>query len=290
MMPTFTMDPFAVGKNYPENPHLRSIVRQPMHDDELPIPVGVVSPAYALVQHHELGSLVVESLQRLDLFYDRLRCEVGMTQLGEWMTLRFYMGDDYSLTPPDGHPLDLRIEAVNSVDGSGKLILLMSWFRLICENGLVVRDTLTQLADVHDSRLKLGRLDAVIVEGLKLADADRKRLEQWARSRVNDAKLATWADSALAKTWGKKAAARCLHICRTGFDADFVDPFEGGKPSERRLTSTVVVPGAASPVLNAYDAAQALSWVATSRPNVDERLAWQTDIPQLIRALAPKAG
>jgi len=133
MMPTFAMEPFAVGKNYPENPHLRSIVRQPMHDHELPIPVGVVSPAYALVQHHELGCLIVESLQRLDLFYDRLRCEVGMTQLGEWMTLRFYMGDDYSLTPPDGHPLDLRIETVNSVDGSGKLILLMSWFRLICE-------------------------------------------------------------------------------------------------------------------------------------------------------------
>jgi hypothetical protein len=287
LLPTFAKQPFALGENYPANPHLLSIVRQPMQWSDLPIPVGVVSPSYALVQHYELGDLIVDCLRRMDLFYDRLRCELEITALGEWATLRFHLGDDYSLTPPDGHQLDLRIEAVNTVDGSGRLLLLMSWFRLVCSNGLGVRDTLTQLADVHDRRMNLRRVDEVIAHGLKIADADRELLIAWARSRIDDERLVAWVDGPVAKTWGKKAAARCLCICREGRDAEFADPFEGGRPSERTMTPGARVPGMSPPVRNAYDAAQALSWIATSRVNVDERLSWQTDIPKLVHALLP---
>lgn len=284
-VPLFEMYPFAVDGEATPNPYLRSIVRMPMGPDEDPIPVGVVSPAYALAQHRLLGDLCVESLKRLGLFYDRLRCDLELTELGEWMALKLYLGDDYSLTPPDGHPLDLRIELFNSVDGSSRLILGMSWFRLVCSNGLVVRDTLTELADVHDRNLDLSKLDAAIVEGLRLANADRARLSKWSGARVRPDRLVEWVDGALASAWGKKAAARCLHISLTGADAEFVDPFEGGKPSERRLRPTCRVPGADVPATTAYDIAQSLSWIATSRSNVEERLAWQTDIPKLIAKL-----
>jgi hypothetical protein len=45
------------------------------------------------------------------------------------------------------------------------------------------------------------------------------------------------------------------------------------------------VPGAAKPATSLYDVSQALSWIATQRLNVEERLGWQTDIPKLIGAL-----
>lgn len=289
LLPRFDIRPFAMGENFPRNPHLNAVVRLPDLEGDHPIPVGVVSPSYSLVQHVELGIAIVKSLRQLDLYYDRLWCELEITALGEWMTLRFHLGDDYSLTPPDGYPLDLTIEAVNTVEGSGRLVLLMSWYRLICSNGLAVRDTVTQLTDVHLGQMHLDRVQPLIEDGLRAADRDRRRLIAWSRARVDDARLVAWADGPLAKAWGKKAAARCLHICRTGRDAKFADPFEGGKPSERTLVPTTIVPGAAAPVRNSYDAAQALSWIATTRANVDERLSWQTDIPQLIRDLAPEA-
>lgn len=284
-VPSFEMWPYSVGGGATENPYLRSVVRLPLVDSEQPIPVGIVSPGYALVQHRALGDFCVDTLRRLDLFYDRLRCDVELTELGEWMALRFCLGDDFSLTPPDGHSLDLRVEVFNSVDGSSRLLLAMSWFRLVCSNGLTVRDTLTEIADIHDRHLDVGKLDQAIVQGVELAAADREKLLDWFGSRVSQEAQAAWADGALASTWGKKAAARCLHICATGSDGEFVNPFAGGKPSERKLRSTGIVPGAATPATSLYDVSQALSWIATQRLNVEERLGWQTDIPKLIGAL-----
>lgn len=284
-VPSFEMWPYSVDGGATENPYLRSVVRLPLTRSEQPIPVGIVSPSYALVQHRALGDFCVQTLRRLDLFYDRLRCDVELTELGEWMALRFYLGDDFSLTPPDGHPLDLRVEVFNSVDGSSRLLLALSWFRLVCSNGLTVRDTLTEIADIHDRTLDLSRLDRAIVTGIERANTDREKLLHWFGSRVREESLAGWVDGPIARTWGKKAAARCLHICRTGSDGEFVNPFGGGKPSERKLRTTCKVPGAAKPATSLYDVSQALSWIATQRPNVEERLAWQTDIPKLISEL-----
>jgi hypothetical protein len=285
MLPRFDIRPFAVSPNLPANPHLNAVVRLPANEGEHPIPVGVVSPSYTLLQHAALGEAIIRGLRDLDLFYDRLRCELEITPLGEWMSLRFHLDDSFSLTPPDGYPLALTIEATNTVEGSGRLVLLMSWYRLVCANGLTIRDTITQLSDVHLGQMQLDRVQGVIKDGLQAAQADRRRLAAWARAGIDDARLTAWVDGPVAKAWGKKAAARCLHICKTGRDADFADPFEGGKPSERTLVPRAAVPGAVVPVRTAYDAAQALSWIATTRANVDERLSWQTDIPDLVKKL-----
>jgi hypothetical protein len=289
-VPEFDLWPFTADGGASANPHLVSVVRLPLRREDQPIPVGVVSPNYGLVQHRALGDLCVDTLRRLNLFYDRLRCEVELTELGEWMALRFYLGDDFSLSPPDGHPLDLRLELFNSVDGSSRLLLVMSWFRLVCSNGLTVRDTLTQIADIHDSKLDLSRLDDAIVMGIDLANADREKLSYWFGAGVREEEIAAWVDGPVAAVWGKKAAARCLYICQTGSDGEILNPFAGGMPSERTLRSTRVVPGAARPATSLYDVSQALSWIATNRSNVEERLAWQTDIPKLVAELEHVRG
>jgi hypothetical protein len=70
-----------------------------------------------------------------------LRREVGLTPLGEWMNFRAYFPETFSHEPRDGNKLALRLECFNSVDGSSRLVILFSWLRLICTNGLMIRET-----------------------------------------------------------------------------------------------------------------------------------------------------
>ena len=202
------------------------------------------------------------------------------------MALRFYLGDDFSLDSA-GRTFASTCELKCSTrwtafqpPAAGDELVSTRF-----SNGLTVRDTLTEIADIHDRNLDLGRLDRAIVTGIERANADREKLLHWFGSRVSEEALAVWVDAPVAKSWGKKAAARCLHICQTGSDGEFVNPFAGGKPSERTLRSTCEVPGATKPATSLYDVSQALSWIASQRPNVEERLAWQTDIPKLIAEL-----
>jgi hypothetical protein len=133
--------------------------------------------------------------------------------------------------------------------------------------------------------LKLEVIPEIISEGLAKVKADLERLRQWEKSSVELPKLESWVDDYLAEKWGKKAACRTLHICRSGDDVELLDPFAGGKPSERRTKPLKPVPGASQPAKNLYDVCQALSWIATQRNSADERLEWQGHIPGFIENL-----
>ena len=82
-IPLFEIQPFAVDGETLSNPYLTSVVRLPLNDLEASVPVGVVSPSYTLAQHRDLGDRCVETLRRLDLYYDRLNCDLELTVLGE---------------------------------------------------------------------------------------------------------------------------------------------------------------------------------------------------------------
>lgn len=285
IIPNFEVRDFAAFPNAPANPHLLTIVRLPLTPTEQPMPVGVVSPAYSLVQHREIGELAIECLRRLDFNVDQLHCEVGLSIFGEWMNLRVHLGEEFNLTPADGHLVNLRLEIFNSVDGSSRLVMMMSWLRLICSNGLTVRDTITQLGDVHNRHLDLRKLSAGITKGIASARRDQSQLIEWGAKLIERPRMERWADGLLAEQWGKKAAARCLHICRTGYDGDLQDLFEAAAPSERRMIRGIAVPGAPVPARTVYDVAQALAWIATNRSNAEQRVAWQANIPAIVRAL-----
>ena len=76
-----------------------------------------------------------------------------------------------------------------------------------------------------------------------------------------------------------------LHICRSGSDVAFLEPFDAGKPTVRQVRLLNPVPGAREGVKNLYDVSQALSWIATQRNNADKRLEWQGHVPELIENL-----
>jgi hypothetical protein len=64
-----------------------------------------------------------------------------------------------------------------------------------------------------------------------------------------------------------------------------VDPFEKGTPTEKAVTTLAPVPGAVLPGDTVYAVAQALSWLAKERREVQEQVAWRQQIPQLVGTL-----
>lgn len=284
-IPRFVVEDFKATADGPANPHIRTVVRLPVSVTEQRIPVGVVSNTYQLAQHADVVEMCLKGIRAHDIEPNILRCEVGLTPLGEWMNFRAYFPESFSYHPEDGHKLTLRLECFNSVDGSSRLVILLSWFRLVCSNGLIISKTIAELSDIHDAKLNLNVIPKIISEGLETVKADLERLAQWERSPVKTGQFEGWVDGHLAERWGKKAACRILHICRSGADVELLDLFAGGKPSEKPIKLLNAVPGAAKPAKNLYDVCQALSWIATQRNSADERLEWQGHIPGLIENL-----
>jgi hypothetical protein len=272
VIPLFALGAFGAAPGAPANPFLKAVVRNPVNPTEHAIPVGVVSNAYGLVQHRDVGEMCLAGMADAGVDLSEVRCEVGLSDLGEWMNLRLYFPEQYCFLPKDGNKLDLRLEAFNSVDGSSRLIVLLSWRRLVCFNGLVVKQSLVEVRDVHNPAIDLSRIKDAIAKGSRMAMDDKSRMEVWQNRAVEAKTIEEWVDSTLAKRWGKKAACRVFHICTSGHDVDWTEPFAPGPASTKPVRQLGPVPGAQAPAANRYDVCQALSFVATGRGDAD-RLA-----------------
>ena len=287
LLPRFELAEFRAAPAAPANPYMRAVVRQPRTQLEQPIPVGVVSNVYSLVQHADVVASCFDGILSADVDVRSLRCELGLTELGEWMNLRVYFPDvfAYKVQRDPGDIMDLRLECFNSVDGSSRLVVLFGWRRLICTNGMVIGETVVELRDVHDENLTLDPIPGMVREGLQKVAGDLKRLEKWERTPVSDSALVSWVDEELTKAWGVKAACRVFHICRHGYDAELSDAFARGKATEKPVTRTLAVPGSVAPAKTLFHVSQAMSWIATERRKTEERVEWQRQIPQLIKRL-----
>src|SRR5262245_53471617 len=83
-VPQFRSDDFKAGDDMPRNPHMRAVVRLPRTSYEHPVPVGVVSNTYTLAQHTEVAEKCFEGIRQAGVEPTNLKCELGMTELGEW--------------------------------------------------------------------------------------------------------------------------------------------------------------------------------------------------------------
>ena len=285
LMPTFALEDFLAGNGSAPNPYTKSVVRQPMTKIERSMPVGVVSNSYSLVQHQEVARRCLEGVMQAGVEAADLRCELGLTEHGEWMNLRLYFPKKFDHVPKDGHPLQLRLECFNSVDGSYRLVILLGWLSFVCSNGMVIGETKADFREIHDERLDLVPIPFMIGEAMNKIARERERLKEWDNKKVTPKNLARWIDGPVTKEWGKKAACRVFHICETGRDAEIRDLFEGGAATEKRVKWLLPVPGAISPALTVYAVCQALTYVATGRTNAEQRLEWQSDVAPLLARL-----
>jgi hypothetical protein len=126
----------------------------------------------------------------------------------------------------------------------------------------------------------------VIDQGLELAVADGESLSKWVETPFETDQLTHWVDGAVVNTWGVKAATRVYHIIKTGRDVEIVPFAKKTSPSNKETRTGNPVPGSSIPANNLYAVSQALTWIAGQRHDLEEQLAWQRDVPALMRELA----
>lgn len=285
-IPEFGLKDFRAGENKPANPYQKMVVRLPLNTLEQEIPVGVVSNSYGLAPHKMVVERCLDGLKYAGIDPKDLRCNLGLTEFGEWMNFRIVFPEKYSFKARDKNSMKLRLECFNSVDGSCRLEVLLSWFRLVCKNGMVVSESRTAISDVHNLNLDLRRITKIVGELLDKVNADLNILVDWEDTTLKQERLKPWADKDVAKSWGKKAACRVYHICDSGHDVELIDAFAKGEATDKPVRKVMRVPGSPEIAQSLYDVSQALSWVATQRNNPEERVNWQSEINFLISKLA----
>lgn len=266
------------------NRHLDVVVREPL-GGEPDVPVAVVSKRYALVPHAEVLSALVEAARRSGLDPAGMRARVELTEYGERMLLLLEAPPGRGLDAGDGQPVALTVVALNSVDGSSRLAIVLAWMRLACLNGLLVGSARERLARAHTGGLEVAAIRRFLDRGLRVAEAERADLRAWGERRVTAEGLRDWVDGPVRRKWGVTAAARVFHAASQGLDVGFVPPLLRLPPSERAVRPRGRVPGAAVPARTAWDAAQALSWVASRQPEPADRLTRWRDVPGLVAEL-----
>ena len=288
-IPTFERRSFALTQNDNErsrlNERLDTIVRLPFGEDETFIPVGVVSKDYALIPHGDVLNVATQALERAKIAVSDVKAELKITEYGERMALCLYLPDKFSFDPGDGHPMAMRLECLNSVDGSTRFRVLMGWFRFVCSNGLIIGVTRFDIRRRHIGNLWLGDVAEVLMDGIKESDTDKKNFECWRKTEITMKHLGKWVDKDLRKGWGFKAAARTIHIARCGSDGKIIGQFKGSTPTTIVMQKTKPVPGAPQECRNLFDLSQILSWLAKERRDVQEQLEWREGISDLMHPL-----
>jgi len=142
-IPKFELGDFTGNNSEIVNPYYKTVMRLPLTELENRIPIGLVSNTYTLAQHREVAELCIKGVEGQGVDVKSLRCELGLSTLGEWMNFRIYFPDEYDFQAADDNPLKLRLECFNSVDGSSRLTILFGWYRFVCSNGLIIGKTVS---------------------------------------------------------------------------------------------------------------------------------------------------
>lgn len=264
------------------HPRLHAIV-----DAESGLPVGVVSPDYALIQHSDALAAVAEGLALCGIPGTASEVTAELSTHGEQMLARISLPGVAALVPSDGFHLQPIVTLSNSVDGKSALRANLGWFRLICMNGLIVPYATGRLQRRHSHGLSFPELARTVAEEFNRADATRRALLELDARRVGPAQLAAWVDGPLRERWGAQAATRVFHILWRGMDVTLADPFEQADPSFRTVDDFAPVPGSRGDrATTAYDALQALTWVASRSENLMQRWEREAEALGLVERLA----
>src|SRR5436190_3656471 len=276
-LPVF--DRYRFGRN-----RFKDVIVRRARGRAKPIPVGLVSKKYVLVQHVATILAVMSEIEKAGIDPCAVPAKLLITEYGTGMALRATLPPSHAFTPGDGHPMALTFECFNSVDGSVPLFAVVGWLRFVCSNGLVVGKVAARVRQKHLPPLAIEEISDVLAEGTECALADRKTFAQWGSIKIPVPNLQEWVDGPVAEAWGPLAAARVHGIALTGLDGTPVPPWKRAKPHtwSLALLDGQPVPGTTAPCADAYQMAQVLSWVASRRRNVAQRLQWRSQIHSLM--------
>lgn len=267
------------------NSYYDTIVRMPLQNDAVEIPVGIVSKQYSLIQHHDLLDEALNAIRNVKIDTSEIKAELDLTAYGERMRLGLIFPERYNLKVSNNDEMGLRLECFNSVDGSMKFMSVIGWLRFVCANGMIIGVADSYYRSRHNRFMELSDIVTILKGGIAATTRQRELFLTWQKKKVSEDKLRKWVDGPLAKKWGVKAAFRTWHITRTGKDVIIADPFEKGKPTEKNAIIGSAVPGAVLPGDSVYSVSQSLSWLAKERRDVQEQLEWKQEIPDLLAPL-----
>jgi hypothetical protein len=244
----------------------------------------VVTRRHQLVPHGRVIHSIGRALGVLRADPAQARAELDLAGFGAQMTLTVDLPARFDLDPGDGHPLGLRLMCTNAVNGGG-LRLLLTWHRRVSGSAIAVGTTGLEYRLAHRLPARLADLVPSVQKAVERAQTERAALAQWHSMLVSRDTLAGWADGALRRMWGRRAAARVFHICMTGWDAEPAFSVERCAPTRRTMQATDPVPGAPAFAETAWDALLALAWVARDARDTGERFDRLVEGAVLMRGL-----
>jgi hypothetical protein len=270
------------------NSYLDMVYRLPIRQGERPVPVGVVSKNYRLLDHHQILRTIQQSMANRQLNLENVRVVAEWTIHGERAHFSIILPPEEHFTVGtvgDKDEMRFRIEVFNSVDGSCRLMAIAGWLRFVCTNGLIIGTALMQLQQQHRQQLEVEELGRRIGEAIESTWSDKAKFERWMSIRVEKSVLVAWIDQEVRSLWGVKAAVRVLGIATGGRDVEPVGAMTNRRPSEIRTNRIGAVPGVDAPVSNLFGVSQVLSWIAGQRREISEDLEWRSQVQELIAKL-----
>lgn len=216
------------------------------------------------------------AMAQIDVPAREVQLEAQLSNLGASLVLHARLPRRFDIDPGDGQPMALRLVVLDSVAGGVPRRVLLTWYRHVSATSLPVGVTgsAASLLPLAGER-----------PGVREALREQVPLRLWTTRRISFEGLSPFADEVLTPAWGGLAAARFLHIAATGHDAQFAYPFERGAPSAKTMSPARRVPGSPVQARTAWDACQALSWIAKERGDPQERVERMTEIPMLMQGL-----
>ena len=302
-LPHFGRQPFTMssvnGTEVSVNPYLDMIYRMPTRQGESPVPVGVVSKNYRLVDHDHVLRVIEEVLADSGIDPVKIAVKAEWTAYGERarFSLIFPSDERYRVDLGDRDEMRFRVEVFNSVEGSCRLMVVAGWLRFVCSNGLILGTAVMQLR-THRQQLQIEELSRLLREAIQSAGGDQDTMSRWRSRAIEAGVLTEWADNDVCGKWGIKGAVRVLAILRTGCDAELKGDLKDKLPSEIATAKTTDVPGITPPMpdlfggcqsgRDAFEVSQALTWVAGQRTDLQEDLQWRSQVPELMDLLLRK--
>jgi len=292
-IPAFTRRPFQIGSSVPTatvNPYYEVIVRLPTDEDPTEVPVGLVSRNYQLIQHHEILQRAASVLASYGVDLAKVTVNLDLTVHGERMALGLVFPKDSEYTYAVGRDdvMALYLEFINSVDGSLRLAFRVSWLRLVCTNGLMLREVLSDFSRMHIGVEVLKEFEDHLPSALESVVDHKKLFGRWMGHKISETTFREWTENTLRTTWGLKAAVRAHHITLRGVDVEIEKMVRGVPARDMPVRDKGPVPGSITGSLNLFAVSQALTWLAGDRGEIQEQLDWKSQVFPMVTALLPK--
>lgn len=205
-----------------------------------------VSKTYSLIQHREVLTSIYRALKLVQLDCSEIESSLVMSKYGEWLQWSCQL-PTFDFDPGDGYPIVLRINCLNSVDTTASLEVTLSWFRLVCKNGMMFGLGDSKLRKRHIRSLDPADVALYLREQFDQVESEKELYREWLKHPIDLGQAAKWADTTVAEEWGPHAAARVWCIISEGADGEVQHSHDKRLPHELTLKSLRPVPGAPYP-------------------------------------------